>query len=80
MRRPRWYAMAEQQPKRDGRYWVFPYRSLSGHALVTMATYKEGQWISPSRPQEFAYWKPIDVPEPPKVAIADGKRLRWDTV
>jgi hypothetical protein len=66
MRRPRWYEITVQQPKQNGRYWVFPYRTLDGHIMVTMASFNDGEWISPSRPQNFVYWKPIEIPEPPK--------------
>ncbi len=67
---PRWYVTAEELPKKEGKYWVFPYRSLGGHLLVTMAQFEGGQWVgSSSRPQDYSHWKPIEVPDPPKVNI-----------
>jgi hypothetical protein len=61
----RWISTTERNPQHDGRYWVFPYRSLGGHLMVTMATFKDGEWITTSRKQEYAFWKPLDIPKAP---------------
>lgn len=64
MSRIRWHTMTTP-PTKNGRYWVYPYRSLDGQLYVTMASFDEGKWIS-SRPQEFVYWRRIEIPEAPR--------------
>lgn len=61
----RWNRCHDNPPTKNGRYWVYPYVNLTGHRMVSMATFQDGHWDS-YRPQEFTHWKRVDVPDPPK--------------
>lgn len=58
-------------PTKDGRYWVYPYRSLGGYLMVALMSFKDGKWEETSRQQEYAFWKPLEIPKPPKVKYAE---------
>ncbi len=58
--------MVTRTPTKNGRYWVYPYRSIGGDLMVSMAVFRDGAWEQTSRPQEYAYWRAVNVPRPPK--------------
>jgi hypothetical protein len=67
MERARWYAVEEKMPLTSGKYWVYPYRTLAGSVMVAMVHYKNGKWEETYSEQRIRFWKPIDVPKPPKI-------------
>ena len=69
----RWNAVADKMPQKDGVYWVYPYCSLDGHKLVKLEAFKNGHWKNSTRPQDYSYWKSIEIPHPPKLT-RDEKR------
>lgn len=62
----RWNRCLDNPPMKNGRYWVYPYRSLEGHFLVSMGRFENGKWESSYPHQEFTHWKKIEVPNAPK--------------
>jgi Protein of unknown function (DUF551) len=64
----RWIHTSEKLPNKNGRYWVYPYRTLSGHFVVTLASFTDGDWEERINSQNYTFWQPLDIPNPPKSA------------
>jgi len=62
----RWNRCEDNPPTKNGRYWVYPYRTLGGYLVVSMGRFENGKWETTSSEQEFTHWKKIEVPEAPK--------------
>lgn len=67
----RWVACADKLPSSNGRYWVYPYRTLSGYIVVSLAQFTDGDWEKRSREQGYAFWRPLEIPKPPKVRYVE---------
>ena len=65
----KWNAYPQKKPFKDGRYWVYPYRTVDGHLMVTMASYQNNQWDTHGRPQDYMWWRPLEIPRPPKAKL-----------
>ena len=70
----KWIATDEKLPFKDGKYWVYPYRSLAGHIKVTLANFEDGKWEKGYQEQEYVYWQPLEIPKIPKVKYLENVR------
>lgn len=62
----RWIKTEKELPEKDGKYWVYPFKSSCGWLIVGMADFCAGKWCENPAKQNYRFWKPIKRPLCPK--------------
>jgi hypothetical protein len=62
----KWIPADEKLPSKDGKYWVYPYRTLGGQVMVTLAHFEKGKWEDVFLTQTYSHWQPLEIPKAPK--------------